>query len=86
MSDSFYHIKLSELNYHSIKLKNRGPKHTHLAMFPNFCIGIHKYSALTMTSLRVNLILHVCETRKLVRAILHWKQRSLCDNWFYASR
>ena len=26
-----------------------------------------------------NLISHVCETRKLVMAILHWKQRLLCD-------
>ena len=30
-----------------------------------------------MTSL--NLILHVCETRKFVMAILHWKQGLLCD-------
>ena len=30
-----------------------------------------------MTSL--NLISHVCETRKFVMAILHWKQGLLCD-------
>ena len=30
-----------------------------------------------MTSL--NLISHVCETRKFVMAILHWKQWLLCD-------
>ena len=34
MSDSFYHITEScELN------KKKGPKHTHLAMFWNFCVG-----------------------------------------------
>ena len=30
-----------------IELKNKGPKHTYLAMFYNFCIGIHIYSAFT---------------------------------------
>ena len=30
-----------------------------------------------MTSL--NLISHMCKTRKFVMAILHWKQGSLCD-------
>ena len=35
MSDSFYHItESSELNE-----KNKGSKHTHLAMFWNFCVG-----------------------------------------------
>ena len=35
MSDSFYHInESSELNE-----KNERPKHTHMAMFWNFCIG-----------------------------------------------
>ena len=29
------------------------------------------------------VILHVCETRKFVMAILHWKQGLLCDNKFY---
>ena len=32
-------------------MKHKGPKHTHLAirsaMFKNFCVGIHRYSALT---------------------------------------
>ena len=32
-----------------------------------------------MTSL--NLISHVCETRKFVMAILDWKQGLLCDKW-----
>ena len=34
MSDSFYHI--TELS--NFKLKNKGPKHTYLAMFWKFCI------------------------------------------------
>ena len=33
MSDSFYYIH-SELN-----LQKKGPKHTHLDMFWNFCVG-----------------------------------------------
>ena len=47
MSDSFYHITEPS----EIELKNKGPKHTHFpcksAMFWNFCVGIHMYSALT---------------------------------------
>ena len=36
MSDSFYHMtESSELN-----LKNKGPKHTHLAMFLEFLVGM----------------------------------------------
>ena len=31
-----------------------------------------------------NLISHVCETRKFVMAILHWKQGLLCDKTEYA--
>ena len=48
MSDSFYHITESiELNQ-----ENKGPKHTHLAMFWKFCVGwlhdvsIYVYSAI----------------------------------------
>ena len=35
MSDSF----LSHKRIRRIKLENKGPKHTHLAMFWNFCVG-----------------------------------------------
>ena len=41
-------------------------------MFWNFCVGIHRYGALTYDVM--NLISHVYETRKFVMAILHWKQ------------
>ena len=45
MSDSFY------LTTESSILKNKGPKHTHLAMSVShvlvFCVGIRLYSALT---------------------------------------
>ena len=35
MSDSFYHITEFSEPYD----KNKGPKHTHLAMFWNVCVG-----------------------------------------------
>ena len=36
------------------------------------------YSVLTYDVMK--FISHVCETRKFVMAILHWKQGLLCDN------
>ena len=38
-------------------------------MFWNFCVGIHRYSALTYDVIK--FISHVCKTRKLETAILH---------------
>ena len=46
-------------------------------MFRIFCVGIHRYSAFTLTSL--NLISHVCEKRKFAMVILHCKQGLLSD-------
>ena len=49
MSDSFNHItKSSELNY-TIRFQNTliSPCTRKLGMFSNFCVGIHRYSALT---------------------------------------
>ena len=77
MSDSFYHIT----ECRELKLKKRDPKHAQLAMKVShvleFCVGIHRYSALTVTS--SNLFLHVCDTRKLIMAILRWKPGLLCN-------
>ena len=74
MSDSFYHITESS----ELDKKNKIPiSPCRSAMFCNFCIGIHRYRAMTMTSL--NLYSHVCETRKFVMAILHWKEGLLFD-------
>ena len=76
MSDSFYHITKSS------ELKNKGPKHTHLAMFRKFCVGLlHDANIRTVRSVTsLNLISHVFETRKIVIAILHGKQGLLCDS------
>ena len=40
-------------------------------MFWNFCVEIHRHSALTDEVIKSHL---VCETRKFIMAILHWKQ------------
>ena len=48
MLDSFYHIT----EFKRIKLKNKGPKHTHLAMFWNFCVGLrHDVKICTVRSM-----------------------------------
>ena len=51
-------------------------------MFWNFRVGIHRDSTLTLKSL--NLILHVCETRKFVMATLHRKQGLLGEKSKYS--
>ena len=69
-----------------IKLKNRGPKRTHLSMFCNFCVGWrHDVNVCTVWYMMSwNLISHVLETRKFVMAILQRKQGLLCDKtWFF---
>ena len=64
------------------RLKNKGPKHTYLAMSWNVWVGCchdvkNMYSAIF--DVMKNLISHVCKTRKFVMAILHGKQGLLCD-------
>ena len=70
-----------------IKLENKGQKHTHLAMFWNFCVGwSHEVNIWTMQYMTSwNLISHVLEKRKFVMAVLHWKQGLLCDNSVFHS-
>ena len=48
-------------------------------MFWNFRVEIHMYSASTYDIMKSYLPV-LCETRKFVMAILHWKQELLCDN------
>ena len=50
-------------------------------MFWNFCVGVHRYSALNYDVIK--FISHVCKTRKFETAILHWKQGLLCDKKNY---
>ena len=82
--NSFYHIAESrELN-----CKIKGPKHIYLAMWVvhvlEFCDRL-RHDVNTRTMLRPktpwNFTSRVCETRKFVMAILHWKQGLLYDNW-----
>ena len=48
MSDSFYHItESSELNKKKIRFQNILISPCRSAMFWNFCVGIHRYRALT---------------------------------------
>ena len=44
-------------------------------MLWNFCVGKHIYNASSDDVMKFYLY----ETRKFVMAILHWKQRLLCD-------
>ena len=75
MLDSFYHItESSELNW-KIRVQNILIWPCRSAMFENFCVGIHMLWPITLW----NLISYVCETRKLVMAILHWKEGLLSD-------
>ena len=84
MSDSFYHItESSELNKKKHMVQNILIWPCTSAMFWNFCLGIHMYSASTMTSL--NVISHMCETRNFVMAIKQWKQVLLCDKKCYSA-
>ena len=85
MLDSFYHInESSELN----QKKKKRIQNTHLAMFWNFCVGwrhdVNIWTVRYMTSW--NLISHVFETRKFVKAILHGKLGLLCDKIFFPSK
>ena len=72
MADSFYQITESSELHEKKRFQNILLWPCKSAMCWNFCEGLHRYIVLC-PMMSLNLISHVCETRKFVMPILHRK-------------